>query len=270
MRIFITFLIGCWIVGSNLTIAQESTTSDPLTPGIRLKPNRLGIVVGPSFHMQDGSFTTQCGDRFEKGAQTGYLIGVVYKRFLTASPFAYGVRLSYQTRNISAIYNEYELIDNIPSSTPGQTLEESILFRNEAQIDFSLLTLTPYVEWSPFWNAFAHVGIMPGIVLSSHVTHTKNPAQEYITLDDGQVVRVSFGENETGEPQDVIEDGAVPQLQQFQVAIVGGVGIDIPVSEKMVITPLYQYAVPLTVLSERGASFKIRASQILISATINL
>lgn len=270
MRIFVTFLICCWIAGSSQAISQESTTSDPLTPGIRLKPHRLGIVAGPSFNMQDGSFTTKCGDRFEKGAQTGYLVGVVYKRFLAASPFAYGVRLTYQNRNISAIYNEYELIDNIPSSTPGQTLEESILFRNEAQIDFSVLTLTPYVEWSPFWNAFAHVGIMPGVVVASHVNHTKNPVQEYITLDDGQVVRVSFGENEEGEPQDVVENGAVPGVQQFQFAITGGVGIDIPVGEKVVITPFYQYVVPLTVLSDRGNSFKISASQILISATINL
>lgn len=269
MHTLTAFLISCWIAGSCLAIAQE-TTSDPLNPGIRLKPHRFGIVVGPSFHMQDGSFTTKCGDRFEKGAQTGYMVGIMYKRFLAASPFAYGVRLAYQTRNVSAVYNEYELLNDIPSSTPGQTLEESILFRNEAQIDFSLLTLTPYVEWSPFWNAFAHIGVMPGIIVSSNVNHTKKPDREYITLDDGQVVRISFGESDTDTQQEVIEDGAVPQLNQFQFALVGGIGIDIPVGEKVVLTPLYQYALPLTVLSARGASFKIQASQLLISATIAL
>lgn len=218
--------------------------------------------------MQDGIFYTKCGDRFEQGASTGFAVGALYKRFISTSQFAYGIRLTYETRNIKAIYNEYELIEDIPSSVSGETFKASVLFRNEAELQFSLLSVTPYVEWSPFWNAFLHAGVMPQFVFGTHVQHAKNLAQEFVTLGDGRVERISIdGEN---EQQATVEDGSIPDVPSVQFALVGGLGIDIPVSKKVTITPLYQYALPLTVLSERGQSFRIRASQLLLSVTMEL
>lgn len=218
--------------------------------------------------MQDGIFYTKCGDRFEQGANTGFMVGALYKRFIYTSKFAYGVRLAYETRNIKALYNEYELIEDIPSSVSGETFKASVLFRNEAEIQFSLLSITPYIEWSPLWNAFLHVGVMPQFVFDTHVSHNKKLAQESVTLGDGRVERISI-DGENGQ-QATVEDGSVPDVASLQFAIAGGVGIDIPVSKKVVITPLYQYAIPLTTLSERGQSFRIRASQLLLSITMEL
>ncbi len=217
--------------------------------------------------MQDGTLETSCG-RFTGGAQTGFMIGTMIRRRIGTSSFAYGIRAAYEHRNINAVYNEYELIDDIPSSTPGQTLKESILFRNEADVDFSLLSFTPFVEWSPAWQSFIHLGLMPQFILSSHITHTKKAAQETVTLDDGQVVYISFTEDNPS--QATLQDGSLPDVQAFQLGLAGGFGVDIRISDRLMITPLYQYVIPLTTLSKNGEAFKIRASQLLIAASIKL
>lgn len=264
---FILAVLFCLLAGSSMALAQDSTLSDPLLPGRRTSPGDIGIIFGPSFHMQDGTLETGCG-RFTGGAQTGYMIGAMYRRRIEDAPFAYGVRLAYENRNIRSLYNEYELVDGIPSSIPGQTLQESILFRNEADIDFSMLSVTPFIEWSPAWQTFLHLGLMPQFVLSSHITHIKKAAQQTVTLDDGQVVYISFTE---GNPQQVtLQDGELPDVEPFQLGVAGGLGIDIRINDKLVITPLYQYVIPLTTLSKNGDAFKIRASQLLISACIRL
>ena len=265
----ISAVLFCLLTGSCLALAQDSTLSDPLVPGRRTSPGEIGVIFGPSFHMQDGILETNCG-QFSEGAHTGYVVGVMLRRRIGTSPFAYGLRAAYERRNVSAIYNEYEIIDDIPSSTPGQTLKESILFRNEADIDFSVLSFTPFVEWSPAWQSFVHLGLMPQLVLSSHIRHTKKAAQETVTLDDGQVVYISFTEDNPA--QATLQDGELPDVPSFQLGLAGGIGIDIRISKQIMITPLYQYVVPLTALSESrdGRSFKIRASQLLIAASIEL
>jgi hypothetical protein len=142
------------LAGSQTLHAQEG--ANPLFLGRDKVPDLLGIVGGPGFTSQIGIYDSQCPCAFEGGAGGGFAIGLNYDKNIltygtaTKGQLWFGARLMFETRSITARFRQFEEVPVQSLAMPEQLFTIPIQFRHEAQLDFAMLTLTPYLQWNPF------------------------------------------------------------------------------------------------------------------------
>lgn len=259
--------------------AQEG--ANPLFLGRQSVPDLLGIVGGPSFHTMLGSYESGCPCTFEGGAGNGIALGINYDKNLltygtaTKGQLWLGARLMFETRGVSAVFREFENVTVRSLSMQEQSFTVPIQFRHLAQLQFSLLTLTPYLQWNPFGRVFVQAGVQGGVVIGSRITHTKELLDRTVRLPTGERADVEF--TATSGSIVTIEDRPVQRLNAFQLAFTTTAGIDIPINFSKVednpryrLTPMLNYVIPLTTMSESGSNFRIAAFQILVALKMNL
>jgi hypothetical protein len=278
-----------------LPTRSHAQDANPLELSRQSVPDLLGVVVGPSFHSQIGSFDTGCPCTFDGGAGAGVAFGVSYDKNIlsygtsTKGQLWLGGRLMFETRNVTALFREYELVKVQSLAMREQTFETPVQFRHRALAQFSLITFTPYLQWNPFGNFFAQVGFQAGVVTASSMTHTKELLDKIVVLPNGERANVNFID-QAGKPLgDVLTVGEgedfkrVNTVNTLQLAATATVGMDIPISlgksDKQIwrVTPMLNYVLPLTdmlvPLADKGAQgsgFRISALQILVSLKLNL
>ncbi len=265
------------LIFANLTTAhaQDDRMASPLDLGRQEVPELLGVVVGPSFHKQLGSYQSGCPCTFDKGGANNFVFGLSYDKNLvtygsnTKGGLWFGLRAMYETRNVAALFTEYENV-RVRSLTTNELFTTPIQFQQQADIRFSMITLTPTITWYPFGRVFVQGGFQAGLVISSHFKQTKKLQQNTVTLPTGETAVVQF--TQTDGNILTIEEGAVPQTNALQLGFTMAAGIDIPVGSnaKFRLTPMIQNVFPLTNLSNSGDGFRINAVQLLLGLKMNL
>jgi hypothetical protein len=258
-------------VPSSRLFAQESS---PLELGRRVVSDVVGVVIGPTFQSASGYFDSGCPCRFDGGVGAGIAVGLLYETNLV-SPSAtwrlgalnFGARLMYESRNVNTAFREYENVQ-IESTQSGQFFTVPILFRNLAESNFSMLTLTPYLSWNPFWQVFVQAGFQAGYVTSSRLKHTKFAVDTSVRLPNGETADIVF--DETGRTDIVIEDTTFPRVNPLQLGIALTAGLDIPLGTRFRLAPMFNAVIPLTNIAESGSGYRLASWQILAALKMNL
>ncbi len=280
----LVLLSGC--LAPVRSLAQSAS---PLELGRRIVPDVIGIVLGPNFNYATGTFDTGCPCTFTGGFGIGPTVGLLYeKNLFSPSPqwrlgtVNFGARLLYEQRNIASAFLEYERVPVESLVQRGQSFIVPILFRHLAEANFSMLTLTPYLAWSPFTQAqgllqsvYFQGGVQVGYVLSSRIRHTKIVEQPTVRLPNGEVSQVeiivdSLG---TGGLRRVVQDSSVARVNPLQLGLSLAAGAEIPLGReggRFRLSPFVQYIFPLTNMSEAGRDFRIGSLQVLLTLKMNL
>jgi hypothetical protein len=271
-----TFLVAVFVfvfVNAPLSFlrAQESS---PLELGRRVVSDVFGVVIGPTFQSASGSFETGCPCTFDGGVGTGVAVGLMYETNIASpsatwrlGPLNFGARLMYESRNVNAAFREYENVQ-VESTQRGQFFTVPILFRHLAESNFSMLTLTPYLSWNPFWQVFVQAGFQAGYITSSRLKHTKFAVDTSVRLPNGETAEIVF--EETGQANVVIEERDFPRVVPLQLGITGAVGLDIPLGTRFRISPMLNAAIPLTNVAESQTGYRVTALQLLVALKLNL
>ncbi len=268
----------CSFFAPALLRAQESEGSSPLELGRRVVPDVVGIVAGPGFYAQSGSFATGCPCTFTGGVGAGLVVGLMYEKNLLApnanwrlGTINIGARLMYEDRRINAAFREYENVRVQSLAQPSQFFTVPILFRHLAEASFPTFTLTPYLTWNPLtigiFQPFVQVGLQGGFIASSRLTHTKFVLDRTVRLPNGEEAEVNFSATESNRI--VVQDSTFAPLNTFQLAASLTVGTDIPLGTRFRISPMLQYLLPLTTINPPG-DFRMTAWQILVALKMNL
>ncbi len=272
-------LVGiCSILAPTLR-AQEGEGSSPLELGRRIVPDVIGIVAGPGFYAQDGSFATGCPCTFTGGVGAGIVAGLMYEKNLLApnanwrlGSINIGARLLYEDRRVNAAFREYETVPVQSLAQPLQRFPVQVLFRHLAEASFSTLSLTPYIVWNPLtigiFQPFVQVGLQGGFIMNSRLKHTKFVLDHTVRLPNGEEAEVSFAE--TNSDRIVIQDSAFLPLNTFQLAASLAVGADMPLGTRFRLSPMLQYLLPLTTINPPPGNLTITAWQILLALKMNL
>ncbi len=252
------FLLGALPLVADDEVKKEKETPIRPTKGTSW-PWHLGVLFGFNFVSQSGSFSSACICEFEKGGGDGLIIGAFYEKKFARS-LAYGIRLTSESRNLTAKRLESEFV-TLEGEEDGQSLETSVRFRHEAQTEFSFIALTPYIQWTPFSALNLQLGLSPHFLTSGSIRHEKQLAQRTLRDDNGQILDISLAESLRRTA--VVEDGDFPELNSFQMAATGLVSLNIKFSDDFTFQPMFQYVIPFTNISEKGENFKLQVGQLL-------
>lgn len=241
--------------------------STPIEPNLgRVWPEDIGLLLGVGFNQQSGVFTSSCECPFTEGAESGFLIGAFYQKDF-ARTFSWGVRLTYEQRNLTAKFLEYETLQ-LSDPRTQQVFETDVRFRHEANADFNIFAITPYLQWAPAKFVYFQFGLSPHFLSGASIKHVKEIAQRTVRGPGGQILVPRIGDPPSSSA--LIDEGDFPELNSFQFAATGSVGFQISLGGDMALLPMFQYVLPFTTLSENGEDFKISSGQLLLGITKQL
>ncbi|MCU0424861.1 MAG: hypothetical protein MUF71_04460 [Candidatus Kapabacteria bacterium] len=289
--VLLTLFVTVIIVPSSL-FAQETEGSSPLELGRRIVPDVIGIVAGPSFNVVNGSLTTGCPCTFDGGLGVSGLVGLMYeKNLLTPGPtwrlgtVNIGARLLYETRSVSSAFREYENNTFRSVKQPSQFYTLPILYRHLAEVNYGMLTLTPYLTWNPLtigiFQPFVQVGIQGGLFMGGRARHTKFILDTQVRLPTNEEAIVEFpnplDSALPGTSSIVIQDTSFTPPSPLQLAASITLGTDIPIGTKFRLSVMGNYLIPFTPLSlglvrppEPDGNFTVSAWQIMLALKMNL
>jgi hypothetical protein len=276
MRIPALLILSAIIAHSAVDASAQRLkgSSTPLGPDEKPTYTWYGLYIGPSFNSQGGKFTTSCDCDFTGGAGTGLVAGLMVEHKFR-SGLTVGALLGYEGRGISGRFREVEGV--VQTSPSGQSYNVPITFLNEATLSFDLLTFNPYVKTSLFGNLFGRAGLSMGYVVSSDLTHTKSLLTSRVTLPDGELADVVFGENGSGSV--TLENGPFKDLSSFQIGGTISAGYEIPLARDRrpwgmdvtaVLVPVVQYFIPVTQLSLNNGDLRVSTLQFMLEFRYNL
>lgn len=276
MRIPALLILSAIIAHSAVDASAQRLkgSSTPLGPDEKPTYTWYGLYVGPSFNSQGGKFTTSCDCDFTGGAGTGLVAGLMVEHKFR-SGLTVGALLGYEGRGISGRFREVEGV--VQTSPSGRSYNVPITFLNEATLSFDLLTFNPYVKTSLFGNLFGRAGLSMGYVVSSDLTHTKSLLTSRVTLPDGELADVVFGENGSGSV--TLENGPFKDLSSFQIGGTISAGYEIPLARDRrpwgmdvtaVLVPVVQYFIPVTQLSLNTGDLRVSTFQFMLEFRYNL
>ncbi|HYF02691.1 MAG TPA: hypothetical protein VEC36_04900 [Patescibacteria group bacterium] len=254
-------LLAVIFISATSLFAQSA---DPLNPGRVLYPEQAGLIGGVGILTQTGEFNVTCDcPAFDGGRGTGFLIGAIYERDLFRQ-VAWGAALLYQHRPFEALYRETELVP-VRSAETERNYEAPLDFRNTASARFSYLTLMPFIKYIQFQPLFLRGGIGLTTIVSGNLLHSKELLTKTVRSPEGRLETVSMVD-ENGQPREnlaIIEDNEFPALNAFQLSLEPAIGVDIKLGKSSwYLAPVFQYSLPLTIISENGNNFKLSAWQI--------
>lgn len=263
-KIKLTFFLVLIITNLKL-LSQDMAT--PLDPEKMPNQREIGILFGFGQNFMGGNFRTACEcPEFINGVKFGYSFGALYEMDFTPK-FMWGAALIYSIRDV---LSEYQIIEDVPlkSLITGKPETVPIKFKHKANADFSYLSVMPYLKWNLSDFLFFKLGFSASFVLNNHIKHEKELLQKTARLSSGETVTIKLdSENGTSE---IVEDGAFPLTNSTQFSIDPMIGFNIAIEENVFISPLFQYSLPLTKISENGDNFKISAWRILIELRLAL
>lgn len=250
-------------ITTEIVYAQNDAAS-PLNPEF-VRPERFGVMVGIGGVQQSGEYNVNCDcPGFKNGAGSGYLLGGVYE-LESRSPYIFGINGGYHHKAFSAVNNisndtTFTSLDNTSSFNNVQ-----LLIKHKSEVALHELFVTPYVKVYPFTQTlFFKLGAYAGVVFSSSLNHTVSLNQSTVQLENGETVRVSFDKTKLqqngytlrDDGSVLLEDGAIPQLNTFQLALTPAIGAEFRLSKLVMLAPSIQYMFPLTTISNTGNSYK--------------
>jgi len=192
-----------WLLLGNLLLwAQERQVSpppSPLAPAQQKYPPEILATVGIGWGIQQGAFRGSCSEDFTAGNASSWLVGLSASAPLTATVL-WGGSLMVQQSRLRSSYRERELV-TLSSST--DTAVVPLQMHNRAELTTTEAVLWAYLRWRPTPWLVLSTGPTLRIPLSLSFQHTKEPAQDEVTLPTGVVASL---ERQTT----VVESGTLP------------------------------------------------------------
>lgn len=250
-------------------------SSTPLAPDEKPTSTWFGAYVGPTFASQGGTFTTACDCDFTGGAGTGFVGGLMFED-KTTSKIIIGGQLGYDARGLTGRFREIE--GSQQTSPSGRTYLVPIEFLNEASIDLDVISASVYAKYLFLGPVYGRVGATAGYVVSSSLVHTKALQTQTVTFPNGELANVALPGARDGVV--TVQDGPVPDLNPFQMGLIGAIGVEIPVRRverkfgppavTTYLSPVIQYHFPITNITAQGNSFQLRQMQFFLELRHNI
>jgi len=235
---------------------SQSRIADPLTPQELQTQRELGIFAGLGLNWDSGSFRTECDcPEFTDGSAFGWKAGLIYEQDLSQF-IQIGSALGFNSLSVAS---SYQYLKDRPfiSTVTGKTIVDTvpILFRQKAYADFMNFSIMPFIKWSPAKFFFTRLGFEAGINIHSNIRHEEEILQKTAKIPaTGEIVSVSFA---NGKSTVVVEDGPFPDVVTPQFYLVPAIGFNFALSKNMFLSPLFDFSLPLTDISNNGDQFKV-------------
>ena len=261
------FFVAFMAMSSSVVMGQTNVLdSDPLMARRLVVYDQWGAYLGPVFNSQGGTIVSDCNCEFTGGGSAGFAGGVMFER-LTRSQYYWGVSLGYEGRGLTARFREIEGVAQTAPSN-GQQYTVPITFLNEADVSLHLLTLAPYLKYEFFDLIYVRAGGALSYVFSSNLTHTKTLESEEVTFPNGEKASVYLPNAPSGSVE--LQNGALEDLNPFQLAVQLGAGVDIRIGKKFFLSPMLQFVYPITSITSGETSFSVRSFQFFFEGRIIL
>ncbi len=242
--------------------AQILSRGDLFGPGA--PPARVGVELGLGLQRQSGSFVADCGCTFLDGKGTGFLGNLVFEL-----PLNYDWAITFKA-GVSMLSNaiDVQIVDTatIQFETPADSITSgSIQFNRHGAVKATYLMIMPGVRYQFFRGGpFVALNAGIGFLLSSHFTHTRELTSSDVKLiNDGSILtNVRFG---NGTREETLQDGEIKDAASTRFSVILGGGYDIPIGDKALFSPMVQYELPFTNISNDVKTTDWKISQLMLT-----
>ncbi len=254
LTIFLSSFLWTLLTVYNFVYAQQEAAPTPLGPGWGATQREIGIIVGLGPSWQSGEFFPSCDcPNFTDGGKVNFFGGFLYQQDF-ASFIQWGSILGYQNISSSASFQQRELVPLI-SESAQDTFGVLANFRQRATTSFSYLSLTPFINYSPFEFAFVRLGLSIAFPISSNVLHTKELLDKTVRLENGEIVELYLPA--TNSRNATIENRKIENLTTPFISLVPSIGFLFNFSTNMYAGLSYTQGIPLTTNTSRGKNFRL-------------
>jgi hypothetical protein len=251
-----------------------SDFSTPLLPSVERKDQIIGLLVGFGQNMKNGISYVDCINcKFENGIGFGYSFGLTYETPFSdienplLNKFKYGGLLHISNRDAEPTYREIirEYMQEYDITFP-------IMYRHTSTISILTAGFMPYISFEPIKFLFIKTGIDFSYIISNNMTHEMELLTKTSTLENGEIVSFYIPAANTDKKlyKSVIQDSEIRDIVNFQISFVPLIGGNIFLTDKLSISPSFQYNVALTDISSYGEDFKISAWRINLELKYNI
>lgn len=251
--------------------------SSPLDPVEPKDSKDIGFFFGLGGNSLDGLIITDCYCDFTEGFAAGYNFGVLYEQAFT-KVLRWGAALEFNSLNVTSSYFERESVE-IESELTDESEILPLTFEESAEASIFVASLKPYIKYSPWKFAFLRASFGVGIPLSSSVLHTKTLTDKTARLNSGLLVNVKLADLDEvaqgaikieGETA-TIQDGELPDVQTPLMCLSPALGFNIPFSQTVAFSPVFEYNIPLgPISSANGAELSVLSWRIIAELRIAL
>ncbi len=231
-------------------------------------PSYMGFFAGVGGSSQSGVYLTQCVCEFTGGSGLGYIFGALYERELIPS-VKWGGALYINSKSISANYFEIEDVEVFSEST-GNSEFVPVDFEHVSEAVFFSAGIMPYLKITPWKWLFLRTGLAAEFPLSSNVTHTKELTRRTAVLSTGEIGIIKLDDPRCSTTLCELEDNEFPDVVSPVLYFNPSAGLNIPFSGNITFSPLFQYSIPLSNISERGKDFKLNSWLFILELRIKL
>ncbi|NLO18437.1 MAG: hypothetical protein GX121_00920 [Ignavibacteria bacterium] len=248
----ILFVFLC-LFSAQISLSQ----ADPLTPTQEAKEGDYGILVGLGTNFQTGDFYTykSCNCVFSDGSKLGYSFGAFYQKEFAKS-LKWGAMLLYENKSINSSYRAKE-IDVVSSQLTNKSENLPLEYRYKAESQIAMVSVLPYLDISLLDFFVTRVGLSASTLAQAEFTHSKELLQNTARLSTGEVVKVSL-KDVSGNSQ-IIDKAEFQDKNSLQFGAFAMLGANIRLSNNLYFSPVFQYSIPFTNISESGNSFKVHS-----------
>ncbi len=244
----LSFIIAFLLVGDFLFAQGREDVDLKLTPLTR-KDTRAqkdyGFILGLGQNDQGGKQYVLCPDCiFEGGAGFSFSLGMLYEQELFRN-FRLGGQVIYNDFSFTSRFSVDEIHQDPESGT-----YIPIKFSHEARFTLNSLTAAPYIKFYPWNFMYFRLGMPIAYMFNNNVRHDKDLESNSVTIG-GMEYKIE-GNNST------VEDGPITNFNQLQLFLSPVIGFDFRLSRNMYLSPLFEYYIPLTELSQFGDASKVR------------
>jgi hypothetical protein len=270
---FFLIVLNFFVMLNFPNLLYGSTFSSPLQPGVESKDQIIGLLVGLGQNMQSGISYVDCiSCQFENGVGFGYTFGLSYETPIAGedsflNKFKYGGLLHLSNRDIKPTYRE-----NVREYMQEYDVAFPIMYRHTSTISVITAGLMPYISFEPIKFLFIKAGIDFSYVISDNMKHEMELLTRTSTLENGEVVSfyIPAANSERRLYKSVIQDSEIRGLSNFQMSFVPSIGGNIYFTEKLFISPSFQYSLALTDISSYGENLRINAWRINLALKYNI
>jgi hypothetical protein len=249
-------LLGLLFFNSNLEAQRPASPLEPQTPP---KQMELGLLIGLGNNWESGSYNSglyllKCKKcTFEDGNNIGITAGIVFNRDFNEY-FQWGASLLYITKNIESSFKITEMV-TVESGTYSE--DRPIPFNYKASFEVGMLSIQPHLTFSPYPFLFMRLGFGASIITSANIIHTKELTKFYDVLSNGLPVSLIIDENGKDIRIQEIENSEIPGINRFQLSLEPAFGFNFELASQIYLSPLFQYSIPLTQISNIQKDFNI-------------
>jgi len=254
------FSIFCIFSCFNLEVsAQTYNLSTPLEPSANEGSGyTIGAYLGLGQNIQSGEFYVDCDDCiFKDGVGFRWNVGLLYEyEFMTQ--FQLGLMTGLMGGSINSAFNEIEALEY---QLGGQTNYINMMFNHNSSLSFMDLEIAPYVKYTLADLFFIRAGAAIYLPLSAELTHDKEAQATRVTLADGSTAIMRF--EKTRLQENKIENQTSPRLM-----LMTAVGMNLHLSDRVFISPVFDYRLPLNDYGIEGNGFGFASWQLMLELKI--